>query len=46
MADRYWVTCQDGGRHGPFATRDEAARWAWWGHCCLARHEITEETDE
>lgn len=40
---RYVVTCEDGARRHayPFASRAEADRFAWWGHCCTATHCIT-----
>lgn len=39
------VTCEDGqSRHdAPFATRQEADQFAWWGHVCTAKHTITVE---
>jgi hypothetical protein len=38
----FQVICADGrSRHAdPFPTRNDAARWADQGHCCLARHHI------
>lgn len=45
---RYRVVCMDGKvRHGDlFETQDEAHRFAWWGHCCTANHDIQEIDEE
>ena len=38
----YRVKCEDGQYRHPssFGTREEAARFANWGHCCTVNHEI------
>lgn len=44
----YEVICMDGNRRheDDFATRNEAAVFAEWGHCCGAQHEIRQLDDD